>query len=451
MSRGFFMEKSTQISTKHIGKIALPIMLGGIAQNVVNVTDTAFLGRLGDIQVGAAGNAGILYFLLVITCSGFTTGAQIIMGRRNGEKDYRAIGKLLDHTLYFIVPLGLVMLTLLQFFSPVLLKTVVASSNIQTAASEFLHVRSFGIVFALVIFAFNAFYIGITRTKVIMIGTILMSATNVLLDYGFIFGHFGLPELGIKGAALASVIAEGTAVTYIILATLFHPKNSPYQLFKFNRPEGAVLKGILKISIPVMFQNFITLGSWFVFFMMIEWMGEEELAISHIIKSIYMVMMIPMFGLSTAANTITSNLIGEGRTHLVLPTTWRIIGISIVLTFPLALISFLFSDEIILLYTDNLNLLPAARKTLWVIDISMFFFCVAYIHFNSVTGTGNTLASLTIESINIVIYLGSTALFVLLLHPPIHVVWCAEFVYFAFLGFMAWGYLKYGKWRLKEV
>lgn len=445
------MQENKHISIKHIGRIALPIMMGGIAQNVVNVTDTAFLGRLGDVEVGAAGNAGILYFLLGHTCLGFTTGAQIIMGRRNGEENYKAIGRLLDQTLYFILPLALVMFGLMQLFSPALLESVVSSPNIQSAAGDYLSVRSYGIFFALIVFAFNAFYIGVTRTRVIMIGTILMSITNVILDYGLIFGNLGLPELGIKGAALASVIAEVIAATYIILATVFHPHNKQYELFQFKRPDLSKLNQILKVSLPIMFQNFITLGSWFIFFMMIEWIGEDELAISHIIKSVYMVMMIPMFGLSTAANTITSNLIGEKRNDQVLPTTWKIIGISLLMTLPLSILSFIFSDEIILLYTDNISLLPEARKTLWVIDISMFFFCVAYIHFNSVTGTGNTVASLIIESINIVIYLGSTAIFVTLFNPPIHVVWYAEFVYFSFLGFMAWGYLKYGKWQLKTV
>lgn len=445
------MQESKHIPLKHIGSIALPIMLGGIAQNVVNVTDTAFLGQLGDIEVGAAGNATILYFLLVQTCLGFTIGAQIIIGRRNGERNYSAIGALLNQALYVVVPLGLLMFLILQLGSSTLLDYVVHSKQIKSAALDFLNVRSYGIVFALIVFAFNAFYIGVTRTKVIMFGTLLMSATNVILDYGLIFGNLGLPEMGIEGAALASVIAEITATCYIILATIYNPKNKIYELFQFKRPDFNILRNIFKISIPVMFQNFITIGSWFVFFIMIEWIGEEELAISHIIKSIYMVMMIPMFGLSMAANTITSNLIGEGKSTMVLPTTWRIIGISILLTLPLSLLSFIFSDQIILLYTDHLELLENARKTLYVINISMFFFCVAFIMFNSVTGTGNTMASLTIESINIVIYLGTTALFVNLLQPPIYIVWCAEFVYFTFLGLMAFTYLKRGKWQLKQV
>ena len=92
------------ISYKNILMIALPIIISGVAQNVINVTDTMFLGRLGEVALGAGGNAGIFYFVLVITGMGFTTGAQIIIGRRNGEKNYSKIGEIFDHCIYFIIP-----------------------------------------------------------------------------------------------------------------------------------------------------------------------------------------------------------------------------------------------------------------------------------------------------------------------------------------------------------
>ena len=108
------------ISYKNIWKIALPIIISGVAQNVVTVTDTMFLGRLGNVELGAAGNAGILYFLLVLSGMGFTTGAQIIIGRRNGEQNFTQIGKVFDHCIYFIhmhlIYLLKVSIIVLQFF-----------------------------------------------------------------------------------------------------------------------------------------------------------------------------------------------------------------------------------------------------------------------------------------------------------------------------------------------
>lgn len=424
-------------------------MVGGVAQNIVNVTDTAFLGNLGDIQVGAAGNAGILYFIFAITGMGFTTGSQIIIGRRNGEKNYNAIGRLLDQTIYFVIPLGILMLLMFKFLAPGLLHGVVESKAIYEKATAFIDMRSWGILFAFINFSFNAFYVGITRTRILMLSTFIMSMTNVILDYGLIFGHFGLPKMGIEGAALASVIAEFAAMVFIIFYTVNHKGNKVYELFRFEPPDLTLLKDILRTSVPIMFQNFITLGSWFAFFAMIEWTGESELAISHIVKSIYMVLTIPIFGLSIAANTLTSNLIGEGRSNEVLPTVWKIIGLSIAMIIPLSIISFIFSEQLILLYTDNLSLVPDAIKTLWVINFSIIFFSVAFILFNGVTGTGKTVISMLIECINITIYLGFTYALISYWKPEIYWVWCGEFVYFTFLGLMAWAYLKFGSWKVK--
>ncbi|NQX98150.1 MAG: MATE family efflux transporter [Flavobacteriales bacterium] len=208
------------ISYKNIWKIAFPIIISGIAQNVVNVTDTMFLGQVSNIALGAGGNAGIFYFVLVITGMGFTTGAQIIIGRRNGEKNYNQIGKIVDHSLYFIIPLSIVLFFFMKFLSPFLLERITLSSNILEASLNYLSYRSFGIFFAYINFVFIAFYVGTTKTKILMPITIVMMLSNVFLDYSLIFGNFGFPKMGIKGAALASVISEAVALLFFIIYTL---------------------------------------------------------------------------------------------------------------------------------------------------------------------------------------------------------------------------------------
>src|SRR5690554_615907 len=101
-------------SYKSIWKISFPIILSGVAQNIVNVTDTAFLGRLGIIELGAAGNAGIFYYVLMVFGMGFTIGTQIIIGRRNGEGNIKAIGGLFNNGLFFLLPLALLLFLFIQ-------------------------------------------------------------------------------------------------------------------------------------------------------------------------------------------------------------------------------------------------------------------------------------------------------------------------------------------------
>jgi len=438
-------------SYKTIWQIAFPIIISGIAQNVVNVTDTAFLGQVSNAAMGAAGNAGIFYFVLIITGMGFTTGAQIIIGRRNGENNPLEIGKIVDHAFYFIIPLAVLLFGLVQLFSHHFFNAIVQSETILVLANDFTKVRIWGILFAFLNFTFIAFYVGITKTKILSYVTIVMMLVNVILDYILIFGHFGFPEMGVKGAALASVISEGCAFLFFLIYTLKTVDLNKYDLFGFKPFNLSILSRMFNVSFPIMLQNFLSLSSWFIFFMIIEKMGEDELAISHIVRSIYMVLMIPLFGFSNATNTLVSNLIGEGRSNEVLTMIKKIIWLSLGFTFILSFISFFIPEFLASFYTSNAEIITRTAESLHVINFTMFFFCISFILFNGVTGTGNTRTSMVIEATNIVIYLSSAYFIAIVLKSSLPVVWASEFIYFGFLGLFSYLYLKYGNWKKKKI
>lgn len=441
----------SSISYRSIWKVALPIMVSGIAQNVVNVTDSAFLGQLGEIAFGAAGNAGIIYFVLVITGMGFTTGAQIIIGRRNGESNFAAIGKLFDHTIYSVIVLGLLTCGLVYFFLPSIINLLISSVNIGEAASQYLNWRLIGIPIALLNFAFIAFFIGIKKTRILSYATLIMAGVNIFLDYALIFGHFGLPEMGIEGAAVASVCAEIASVLFLVGYTVKKVDREKYLLFKFVKIDVHMLRRMFKISAPIMLQSLITLGSWLSFFVIIEHIGERELAISHIVRSIYMVLIIPLFALSSAASTLVSNLIGEGKSELVLKLVFRIMTLSMLCTSVMLLLNIFVPEQMILLFTNDLSMVDEAMPVMWVISGSVFFFASAFIYFHAVTGTGKTGASLLIETVNVLIYLIGAHIIANVLHESLAMVWASEFIYFTFLGLASFFYLKYGNWKNAKV
>lgn len=442
---------SATVSYKRIINVALPIIISGVAQNIVNVTDTAFLGRVSQEALGAAGNAGIFYFVLVITGMGFTTGSQIIIGRRNGEQNYAQIGKILENTLYLILPIATIVFFLVKFFSADFLASITQSKIILSHATNYLNYRIIGIFFAFINFAFIAFYVGITKTRVLTYTTILMSVVNVILDYILIFGKFGIEPLGIKGAALASVFAELTSCIFFIVYSLLKIDKDKYQLFKLKSFEWAIIKRVTKVGGPVMLQNFLSLSSWFIFFMIIEKLGERDLAISHIIRSIYMVFMIPLFGLSAATNTLVSNFIGEGNSNMVLTLIKKIIILSFCSTAIVFIISIFIPEQIISIYTNDSDLISSSINTLRIINFTMFFFSTAFILFNGVTGTGKTIVSLVIEAITIFIYLIATYYIAIELSLSLPYVWGSEFIYFTCLGTLSYFYLKKGNWKKSTI
>lgn len=438
-------------SYKKIWNVSLPIIISGIAQNVVNVTDTAFLGKVGNVAIGAAGNAGIFYFLIALTGMGFTTGSQILIARRNGEKNYQAIGEILDNTFYFILPLSFLIFALVHFFGQSFLLYITTSEAIYEASNSYINYRIWGIFFAYLNFTFIAFFVGITETKILSWTTILMMLVNVFLDYVLIFGNWGFPEMGIEGAALASMISEVAAFALFIIYTFKKVDLEKYQLFKFGKLKKSLLSKLLNVGSPIMMQNFLSLSSWFIFFIIIEKMGEKELAISHIIRSIYMVLMIPLFGFSNATNTLVSNLIGEGKANHVLNLIKKIMWLSLGCTFILSLISFFIPELLIGVYTNDEGLINFGVDTLRVINFTMFFFAAGFILFNGVTGTGNTRTSLLIEFLNICVYLSCAYYIAIKLKSSLPMVWCSEFIYFIFLGTFSLLYLKYGNWQKKKI
>ena len=442
---------TTAITYKNIWKVSFPIILSGVAQNIVNVTDTAFLGRVGAIEIGAAGNAGIFYFVILMLGLGFSTGSQIVIGRRNGEENFNEIGKLVENSLYFLIPLALLVFLFFQFLAPPLLEILTKSPEILDASNEYLNVRSWGIFFAFVNFTFIAFFVGTIKTNILIYSTFIQAFTNVLFDYLLIFGNWGFPEMGISGAALASVISEVVAMLYFLFYIYTYVDRKKYELFDFHRFERKKLQKMLSISAPIMLQNFASLGAWLIFFMIIEQIGEKELAISHIIRSIYMVMMIPMFGFSQATNTLVSNIIGRGRSGNVISLTKKIMLLSLACTTLFIPLNLFFPSEILSIYTNNESLIAAAISVLYVISGSMLLFSVSFILFSAVTGTGKTKQSLLLELTSIFIYLIGTYIIGVYYDFPIEIVWCSEFIYFGMMGLMSYSYLKWGNWQNAKV
>lgn len=439
------------ISYKNIFRIAYPIILGSIAQNVVIITDTAFLGRVGEAQLGAAGNGGLLYFIMILVGMGFAVGSQIIIGRRNGEKNYSAIGKIFDNSILFLFLISILFFCFSLFFSDPVIQLVVTSDEVYAGVSDYIHYRSFGIFFGLFNAGINSFFVGTTNTRIITLANVVMALVNIFLDYGMIFGNFGFAEMGVKGAAMASAFSEMSASAVLLTYLLVKIDLKKYQLFRKINIAAEPMKEILRIATPVMLQHFVALAAWLAFFSIIENMGVRQLAISHIARSVYLLMILPVFGFSSAASTLTSNLIGQKQPQLVIKAIKRSVHLGLLTVLFISTFIFLFPEQLISVYSENGQLIREAVPVLYIITLAMYFLTVSFIMFFSVSGTGKTWVSLGIEIISLFIYLSFTYFVAILWKMPLPVVWCAEFIYFSAMGTLSFLYLRYGKWREAEV
>ena len=441
----------SSVKNKIIWTIALPIIFGNLAQTLIALTDTAFLGRVSAVALGASMMAGIYYYIYSTLAWGFAIGIQIIVARRLGEGRLDRIGVIFEHGLFFVLLLSTGLFLIQHYFTNDILARIIQSPNIYAAAVEYMDYRHYGIIFVCFNFLFRSLYIGLSDTKVISFTTAIMAMVNIFLDYVLIFGKWGFPEMGVGGAALASVCAEISATFFFIGYTLVKLPLKTYSLFYFHKLEGWLMKSVLKLAFPTMIQKLLSFGTWFIFFALVEHMGETPIAVSGIVRSVYMLVMIPVFAFGATANTLTSRLIGEGKQNDVMPTVFKTIGQGLIAILPVLLCCLFIPHTVLSIYTDDLVLADASIPSLLVICCASIAMSFGIPLFEAVSGTGNTTNALILESVVLIAYTFSVWFFASYISTRVEWVWTSEFTYGTLIGLVSWLFMRFASWQRKKI
>ena len=438
-------------TNKEIWRVTYPIFLGLLAQNVINVTDTAFLGRVGEVALGAAAMGGLLYICVYTIAFGFSVGSQILIARRNGEGNYRAVGPIMWQGTAFSFGMAVCLLILMYFSAAPLIRLLITSDSIYGATYEFFTWRIWGFLFAFVNVMFRGLYIGITRTKVLTMNAVVMALVNVVLDYALVFGELGLPEMGVRGAALASVIAEASSLLFFLLYTYYKVDLKKYGLNRFGQFDLSMVLRILRISCFTMVQYFLAMAIWFVFFVALERLGQRQLAVANIVRSVYVVLLIPVQALSTTANTLVSNLIGAGGSSGVVTLLHKISRMTFLIMVVCVGLCVAFPGSILSVYTNEEALLVESVSALYVVCGAMLIASLANVYFNGISGTGNTQAALVLEVFVQVFYALYIIVVGMVIQAPVDVCFTTEVIYYVLMLGSSLIYLKKAKWQNKKI
>ena len=438
-------------TNRHIWHISYPIFLSLLAQNIINVTDTAFLGRVGEVELGASAMGGLYYICMYTIAFGFSIGSQIVIGRRNGEKNYKAIGPVVIQGIFFVMVLALTLFLFSRFVAADMMRALITSDNIWTATMEFLDLRVYGFFFSFLNAMFRALFVGITRTKVLTLNALLMAIVNVIFDYLLIFGHAGFPRMGIQGAAIASLIAEGTSILFFVIYTYLTVDRKKYGLNQFSFIDWSLLQQVLKISIFTMLQYFLSMGTFLLFFVVVERLGERELAVANIVRSIYILMFIPVNSLSTTTNTLVSNTMGAGKTSFVFPLIRKIACFSLGIMIPFSIGLCLFPYSILSIYTNDFSLIQDSVLSVYVIAIVGIFCSITSVVFSGLSGTGNTRPALILEMLILILYVIFIYIIGIKLSQPVHICFISEWIYYVGLLGGCVVYFRFASWDKKKI
>lgn len=454
------MTESAYILPKHysfktIWRITLPILVALVMEELLGMTDTAFLGRVGEIELGASAIAGVYFTILYMLGFGFSIGVQIIIGRRNGEacesgKGFEAIGRVFWQGVWFLTGLSLLTMVLSYFLSPPILKGLLSSENIFNAAVVYVNWRIPGLFFAYMTALFRAFYVGTRETQSLTWNSIVLVGSNIFLDWVLIFGHLGAPAMGIKGAALASTIAEGISFLFFVVWA-FLTTHKKYALQKIVKPVWKELKHLFSIASWVMVEYVLNVSVWLLFFLFIEHIGEEQLAIANIVRSISEVSFVFSAAFASTAATLVSNIIGEGHPEGVIPIIRRVVLLCAVTMVPLLAVFAIFPHWIIGLFTDIPALIQGSVPTLWVMCAATLLTLPWNIYLQSVAGTGDTRVCLRFDVVALCIYTVYCTIIIGIMKSNIALCWTADGVYSLCIWVQGIVYIHRKKWYNKTL
>lgn len=442
------------LTYRQIWRISAPIMLGSAAQNVIVLSDGVLLYHYGRTEFAAIGFVGVFYLVMAAIGYSFSRAGQIMIARRMGEGRHEAVGHVFHTMFIFEFVLALIMWAFMHYGSAWFFAFFLENSpDLYQKCLEYIHFRSFGIFFSYCGIALISLYSGIARTTFILIDTLVLGAVNLILNYALIFGEFGLPRMGIAGSGLASSIAEGVAFVVFAVYMIFDRKNRPLKIFTLPRPDWPMTKQQLYLALPVVAQAILGQGSWVFFFGMVENLGEKALAVSNLVRMVYLVLSIPMWGFSSGVNTLTSNLIGQGRHGEVFGASFKTGWFAWLVTLAPAILLLGFPQISLpfLMGKTEIDLIPDARPIFYILSVIMTLAVFGAVLFNGLCGTGATMFGLKMQFAAVGVYIFYLYYITHYTTLGLPFVWMSEIVYWLVMITLTWLYLRTERWHAVEV
>ena len=422
---------------KQIWLINFPVMMSILMEQLINITDAVFLGHVGEVELGASALASVYYLAIYMLGFGFSLGLQVMVARRNGEQRYKETGRTFYQGLLFLSCLAVVLSLASYVLSPLILKYFIHSPEIYEAVVDYLEWRCFGLVFSFPFLAFRSFFVGITKTRVLSWAAMMAVLINIPCNYLFIFCF----NLGISGAAMASSLAEAGSLLILICYT-FQKKVDKEHFGLKAVYDGKLLAALLRLSVWSMMHAFISVAPWFLFFVAIERLGETQLAVSNIIRSVSTVFFVIVNSFAATSGSLVSNLIGAGEGKKLFRLCNKVLRLGYAIGVPLIVIALLFNHRIVGFYTDNALLIEFAHYPFIVMLLNYAFALPGYVYVNTVTGTGDTRMAFAFQVSTIAIYLGYLYLLSHSSTTSLSVYLTAEYLFVILLGVQSCIYLK---------
>ena len=292
--------------------LGLPLIGSHLAQMALHVTDTVLLGWYGVRELAAVVLGTSFFFVLFILGSGFGIGVMGMVASALGRGDETQVRRETRMGLWLSILYSLMVLPATLWAGPIL-RFCGQDPDVAQLAQDFLRIAGVGMMPALLVMVLKSYLAAQAKTQVVLWVTLAAVVLNFVLAYAFIFGHWGAPELGVRGAALASLATQ--ILTFVLLALYagLAPGPRRFRLFqRFWRPDWQAFAQVLRLGVPIGLTGLAESGLFIAAAVMMGWIGTVQLAAHGIAMEITALSFMVHLGLSNAATVRVGRAEGQG-------------------------------------------------------------------------------------------------------------------------------------------
>ena len=397
----------------------------------MSVVDVAMVGRLGTEALAATGMGSMMFWGALSLAIGIRTAVQTVTARRLGQGLFKESGTALRNGLVLATLYSIPTSFFVWNYSDSLVRFFIEDPAATPLTRDYVSIVFIGLLFSSYSFVFQGFFTGIEKTKIHMKVTIVSNVLNVYLNAGFIYGSSGIqdffnehlsslslisylwgwvnfPALGVKGAAIATLISSFWMAAHYTVSLLSKETKIKYSVFIFSF-DSEMMKRQVRLALPQGVQESVIALGWGVFYKIVGVIGLIELATTELLFTIMHASFMPAMGVGQACSTLVSKYMGQGRPEKSETSIKESVRIAEYIMAPMGL-SFIFFPEFYLyIFTNDLKIINMGAYGLRIIGALQFIDAVGFVLWFALSGAGNTFFPAMVEAVLtwVIIVLGS--------------------------------------------
>jgi MATE family multidrug resistance protein len=444
-------------SLKELLAVSLPLVLSAGSLSLMNIVDRIFLTWHSTAALAAATPAAVLHWTVISLALGTAIYVNTFVAQYEGAGRPDRVAASIWQGLYLSFGAGVILLGVIPF-TPWIFAVVDHAPAVRELEIEYFSILCTGGIPFMLTAVMACFYSGRGKSMVVMWINIAAVAVNALLDWFLIFGHGLFPEMGIGGAALATVISKSLAVVAYAVLMLTSVDGKKYGLWENRGYDRALFARLIRYGLPNGLQFFADIAGFALFIFLLGRLGEEALAATNMAFTINQLAFVPMLGFGTAVMTLVGKRIGEGRPGLAVRTTWTAFAFSSAYMIACALLFVVFPDVVIAPFvavgetSGNTALVEQVTVLLRFVAVFVIFDAMAIVFGSAVRGAGDTRFSLVLVVLSAwLVMVLPVVLMAVFAEGSLMVGWTACTLYIVVVGIgFVWRFLA-GHWQHMRV